>query len=134
MKRAVKYRIHPTTEQTALFMKTFDRCRKAWNLMLHDRSDAYRKDGTRLYPTPAMYKKDYPFLKEEENGTTKTLLFCAVQSPDAKLLKTLLDEYNGSACVDVEDNEGETALDIAEALNFQEAVDLLKQYGAGTPD
>lgn len=70
----------------------------------------------------------------EENGTTRTLLFCAVQGPDAKLLKTLLDEYNVSACIDVEDDEGETALDIAEALNFQEAVDLLQQYRAGIPD
>lgn len=67
MKRAVKYRIHPTTEQTALFMKTFGCCRKVWNLMLHDRSEAYRKDGKRFYPTPAMYKKDYPFLKEVDS-------------------------------------------------------------------
>lgn len=67
MKRAVKYRIHPTTEQTTLFMKTFGCCRKVWNLMLHDRSEAYKKDGTCFYPTPAMYKRDYPFLREVDS-------------------------------------------------------------------
>lgn len=73
-------------------------------------------------------------LAYEENGTIRTLLFCAVQGSDARLLKTLLDEYNGSVCIDVEDYEGETVLDIAEALDFQEAVDLLLQYGANTSD
>ena len=67
MKRAIKYRIYPTTEQRSFFLKTFGCCRKVWNLMLHDRSEAYRKDKTFLYPTPAMYKKDYPFLREVDS-------------------------------------------------------------------
>ncbi len=66
----------------------------------------------------------------EDNGTTRTLLLCAVQGPDAELLRTLLEDYNGASCINVKDYEGDTALDIAEALNFQEAADLLRQYGA----
>lgn len=70
----------------------------------------------------------------EENGTTRTLLLCAVQGPDTKLLQMLLEEYNGAFYIDVKDYEGETALDIARALDFQEAEILLKQYGAGLQD
>ena len=64
---AYKYRLYPNTEQQVLFAKTFGCCRKIWNLMLADRNEAYQKDRTSIDPTPASYKKDYPFLKEVDS-------------------------------------------------------------------
>ena len=67
MNRAIKYRVYPDIEQELLFSKTFGCCRKVWNLMLESREEAFRKDGTQLRPTPAMYKKEYPYLKEVDS-------------------------------------------------------------------
>ena len=64
---AYKYRLYPNVEQQILFAKTFGCCRKIWNLMLTDRNKAYQKDKTHIAPTPASYKKDYPFLKEVDS-------------------------------------------------------------------
>ena len=64
MMRAVKYRIYPDKEQEEFFAKTFGCCRKVWNLMLATREEAYAKDRTVVKPTPAPYKKEYPYLKE----------------------------------------------------------------------
>lgn len=64
---AYKYRLYPNAEQQVLFAKTFGCCRKIWNLMLADRNEAYQKDKTHIAPTPASYKKDYPFLKEVDS-------------------------------------------------------------------
>lgn len=64
---AYKYRLYPNVEQQILFAKTFGCCRKIWNLMLSDRNEAYQKDKTHIAPTPASYKKDYPFLKEVDS-------------------------------------------------------------------
>lgn len=67
MNIAYKYRIYPTTEQKVMFAKTFGCCRKIWNLMLADKVDCYK--GTKSFgkQTPAMYKADYPFLKEVDS-------------------------------------------------------------------
>ena len=67
MNRAVKYRIYPTTEQIEFFAKTFGCCRKVWNLMLADKVQSYKDTGTFGKQTPAMYKKEYPFLKEVDS-------------------------------------------------------------------
>ena len=84
MNRAIQYRIYPseeqkqlfaktfgccrkTEEQKQLFAKTFGCCRKIWNLMLADREAAYQKDKTVIKPTPAMYKNEYPYLKEVDS-------------------------------------------------------------------
>lgn len=64
---AYKYRLYPNVEQQVLFAKTFGCCRKIWNLMLTDRNEAYQKDKAFIEPTPASYKKDYPFLKEVDS-------------------------------------------------------------------
>lgn len=64
---AYKYRLYPNTKQQVLFAKTFGCCRKIWNLMLADRNEAYQKDKTSIEPSPASYKKDYPFLKEVDS-------------------------------------------------------------------
>lgn len=67
MNKAIKYRIYPNKEQEVLFRKTFGCCRKVWNLMLSDREKAYRTDKTVFKPTPAMYKDDYPYLREVDS-------------------------------------------------------------------
>ena len=64
---AFKYRITPNKEQKGLFSKTFGCCRKVWNLMKADRDSAYQKNKETIHPTPAQYKKEFPFLKEVDS-------------------------------------------------------------------
>ncbi len=65
--RAIKYRLYPTNEQCVFLTKTFGCCRKVYNLMLADKIAYYRDNGIMLSNTPAMYKKEYPFLKEVDS-------------------------------------------------------------------
>ena len=65
--KAIKYRIYPNKEQVVLLSKTFGCVRFVYNKMLSDRKEAYDKDGSFFYSTPAMYKKYYPFLKEVDS-------------------------------------------------------------------
>ena len=65
--RAIKYRVYPTTEQSIMFVKTFGCCRKVYNLMLADKIEGYKETGKFPTVTPAMYKKDYPYLKEVDS-------------------------------------------------------------------
>ena len=67
MNKAIRYRVYPTAEQSVLFAKTFGCCRKVWNLMLSDKIESYKTTGKFAPVTPAMYKKDYPFLKEVDS-------------------------------------------------------------------
>ena len=67
MNRAIKYRVYPTPEQEILFAKTFGCCRKVYNLMLADKIACYEETKSFGRQTPAMYKKDYPFLKEVDS-------------------------------------------------------------------
>ena len=67
MNRAIKYRIYPTAEQSVLFAKTFGCCRKIYNLMLADKIAGYEISGKFPSLTPAMYKEEYPFLKEVDS-------------------------------------------------------------------
>lgn len=67
MNKAIKYRLYPTTEQATMFAKTFGCCRKVYNLMLADKIAYYKANGKMLTTTPAMYKKDYPYLKEVDS-------------------------------------------------------------------
>ena len=64
---AYKYRIFPDENQEILFAKTFGCCRKIWNLMLGDINKAYKDEHKKLKPTPAQYKKQYPYLKEVDS-------------------------------------------------------------------
>lgn len=64
---AYKYRIYPNEAQITMFAKTFGCCRKVWNLMLADREKAYQQRKESIHPTPAQYKKEYPFLKEVDS-------------------------------------------------------------------
>lgn len=67
MNRAYRYRIYPTTEQRALFAKTFGCCRKVYNHMLSDKIEGYETTGKFPAITPAKYKKDHPYLKEVDS-------------------------------------------------------------------
>lgn len=64
---AYKYRIYPTPEQSVLFAKTFGCCRKVYNLILADKIDYYKQHGKGKTFTPAMYKDEYPFLREVDS-------------------------------------------------------------------
>lgn len=67
MNKAIKYRLYPTTEQAVMFAKTFGCCRKVYNLMLNSKLESYKSTGKFASVTPAMYKADYPFLKEVDS-------------------------------------------------------------------
>jgi putative transposase len=47
-KRAYKYRLSPTEEQSHILARTFGCCRYIYNWALRQRTDAYYKDGERL--------------------------------------------------------------------------------------
>ena len=72
MLKTYKYRIYPNNEQKEYFVKTFGCGRLIYNLMLADRIKSYEEnkdlDIKKIkYPTPAQYKKEYPFLKEVDS-------------------------------------------------------------------
>ena len=70
--KAYKFRVYPTEAQEIFFAKSFGCVRKVYNLMLHDRKKAYeeiKNDSSKkmTFPTPAKYKKEFPFLKEVDS-------------------------------------------------------------------
>ena len=70
--KAYKFRIYPNEEQSIFFAKSFGCVRKVYNLMLDDRMKTYeesKKDKTKKmsFPTPAKYKKEFPYLKEVDS-------------------------------------------------------------------
>ena len=67
MNIAYRFRIYPTEEQKILLGKTFGCCRFLYNQMLDDKIREYEKTKKMLKHTPAMYKREYPFLKEVDS-------------------------------------------------------------------
>ena len=67
MNMAYRFRIYPTREQENLLAKTFGCCRFLYNQMLNDKIREYKKTKKLLKNTPAMYKKEYSFLKEVDS-------------------------------------------------------------------
>ena len=67
MNIAYRFRIYPTEEQKIFLGKTFGCCRFLYNQMLNDKVQEYEKTKKMLKNTPAMYKKEYPFLKEVDS-------------------------------------------------------------------
>lgn len=70
--KAYKFRIYPTASQEVFLAKSFGCVRKVYNLMLDERIQTYKKSKQTTspppkLPTPAKYKKDYPFLKEVDS-------------------------------------------------------------------
>lgn len=64
--KAYKFRIYPTEEQKLFFAKSFGCVRKVYNLMLDERIKTYEEikhDTAKKmsFPTPAKYKKEFPF-------------------------------------------------------------------------
>ncbi|MFT9485961.1 MAG: RNA-guided endonuclease TnpB family protein [Tepidibacillus sp.] len=69
--KAFKFRLYPNMEQEVLLAKTFGCVRFVYNKMLAERKEIYEKfkDNKdtlkkQKFPTPAKYKKEFPFLKE----------------------------------------------------------------------
>lgn len=67
MNRAYRFRIYPNKEQEILLAKTFGCCRFIYNQMLHDKITAYEQEKKMLRTTPAMYKGEFPWLKEVDS-------------------------------------------------------------------
>ena len=65
--KAMKYRVHPTTEQRIRFAKTFGCCRKVYNLMLSDKIEGYKASGKFPTVTPAKDKDEYPYPREVDS-------------------------------------------------------------------
>ena len=61
------YRAYPTPEQQVLLSKTFGCVRFVWNHMLMDAQQFLNEAGKFFIPTPAKYKKEFPFLKEVDS-------------------------------------------------------------------
>ena len=67
LNRAIKYRAYPTEGQAVLLAKTFGCVRFVWNRMLTDAQTFLDEAGVFFIPTPAKYKKEFPFLKEVDS-------------------------------------------------------------------
>ena len=67
LNRAIKYRAYPTEGQAVLLAKTFGCVRFVWNRMLIDAQTFLDEAGVFFIPTPAKYKKEFPFLKEVDS-------------------------------------------------------------------
>ena len=67
MNIAYRFRIYPTEDQRIQLAKTFGCCRFLYNRMLADKIDAYQKNKKMFRTTPAMYKKEFPWLKEVDS-------------------------------------------------------------------
>ncbi|QZT34371.1 transposase [Caldalkalibacillus thermarum TA2.A1] len=72
--KAYKFRLYPTKEQEQLLAKTFGCVRFVYNKMLEERKQIFEKfkdDKEALkqhkFPTPAKYKRDFPWLKEVDS-------------------------------------------------------------------
>ena len=64
---AIKYRLCPKADQSIMFAKTFGCTRKVYNLMLESKIESYEETGKFVKVTPAMYKEEYPYLKEVDS-------------------------------------------------------------------
>lgn len=93
MNKAIRYRIYPTNEQCIMFAKTFGCCRKVYNLMLADKIASYKETKSFGRQTPAMYKKDYPFLKEVDS-----LALANAQLNLQRAMKNRFDKKRKSRC------------------------------------
>ena len=72
MLKAYKYRIYPNIEQKIYIAKSCGCARFIYNQMLADRIKSYEENKDLdikqiKYPTPAQYKKEFPWLKEVDS-------------------------------------------------------------------
>lgn len=64
---AFVFRAYPNREQAMLIKKTIGCTRLVYNLMLQTRQAHYQTTWESCRPTPALYKKTFPFLKEVDS-------------------------------------------------------------------
>ena len=64
---AVRFRAYPTEEQASQIDRTIGCARFVYNLMLETRIAHYQTTWESCYPTPALYKDTYPFLREVDS-------------------------------------------------------------------
>lgn len=64
---AVRFRAYPTEEQARQVNRTIGCVRFVYNLMLETRIAHYQTTWEPCYPTPALYKDTYPFLREVDS-------------------------------------------------------------------
>ncbi|MNC17517.1 putative transposase [compost metagenome] len=62
--KAYKYRIYPNHEQQRYLASVFGAVRFIYNKMLADKIEHYKRAGNMLHNTPAVYKKEFQWLKE----------------------------------------------------------------------
>lgn len=65
--RAYRFRLYPDSAQAEQMARTFGCCRFLYNRMLEDKIKQYEKDGKMKRTTPAMYKGEFPWLKEVDS-------------------------------------------------------------------
>ncbi|QZT34806.1 transposase [Caldalkalibacillus thermarum TA2.A1] len=94
--KAYKFRLYPTQEQEQLLAKTFGCVRFVYNKMLEERIQIYEKfkdDKEALkqhkFPTPAKYKRDFPWLKEVDS--------LALANAQLNLQKAFTNFFSGRA-------------------------------------
>ena len=64
---AVRFRAYPTEDQARQINRTIGCVRFVYNLMLETRIAHYQTTWESCYPTPALYKDTYPFLREVDS-------------------------------------------------------------------
>lgn len=64
LNKAFRFRLYPTDEQKIFFQKCFGCSRFIYNKMLADKIKYYQENRQMLNNTPAMYKEEFPWLKE----------------------------------------------------------------------
>lgn len=90
MNRAIRYRAYPTPEQETFFANTFGCVRFVWNQMLGDAIYFHEAADQFFIPTPAKYKKEYPFLRD-----TDSLALANTQLDLKKAFKNFFEENTG---------------------------------------
>lgn len=65
--KAYRFRLYPNREQEEMLAKTFGCCRFLYNKMLEDKIRGYEETGKMKRNTPAMYKGEFPWLKEVDS-------------------------------------------------------------------
>ena len=65
--RAYRFRLYPDAAQEEQMARTFGCCRFLYNRMLEDKIKQYEEDGKMKRTTPAMYKGEFPWLKEVDS-------------------------------------------------------------------
>lgn len=66
-KISYRYEFYPTEEVIQLFLSTFGCVRWIWNHIMTAHEMAYKHGVTNFWPTPAMFKSHFPWLKEVDS-------------------------------------------------------------------